>query len=279
LITILSDACSQCFEELKKSNTTTGTISVAPGHQRPMDTKHVRAAATAGRASRPVLHATSFGRSSNKARVQILTEKQQTELGSIATEVTFRRRVNVYHADSPAHSVFIVKDGMVKAFQDLPSGRQRVLAFLFPGDVFGLAENGLYVNSTATVAPTTCFEIPIDALTGMFRRDGELELQFLIKMTHELREAQRQQIILTRRGTRARVAMFLRMLQRRDGTDSSRIELVMSHTDIARYLGLSSESVSRAFARLSREGVVAFPNRHAAQILNRSQFDRLALAA
>jgi len=108
--------------------------------------------------------------------VQILTEKQQTELGSIATEVTFRRRVNVYHADSPAHSVFIVKDGMVKAFQDLPSGRQRVLAFLFPGDVFGLAENGLYVNSTATVAPTTCFEIPIDALTGMFRRDDVANL-------------------------------------------------------------------------------------------------------
>ena len=211
--------------------------------------------------------------------MQILTEKQQTELGSIATEVTFRRRVNVYHADSPAQSVFIVKDGMVKAFQDLPSGRQRVLAFLFPGDVFGLAEDGHYVNSAQTVTPTTCFTIPIDALTDIFLRDSELELQFLIKMTHELREAQRQQIILTRLGARARVAMFLRMLQRRDGRDSSTIELAMSRTDIARYLGLSSEAVSRAFGRLSREGIVAFPSLHVAHILNRSQFDRLALAA
>jgi CRP/FNR family transcriptional regulator len=244
-----------------------------------MDKEHVRAAAASGRARPPVLRATAFGKGKNRAMVQILTEKQQTELARIATEVSLRRGVSVYHADSPAHSVFIVKEGMVKAFQDLPSGRQRVLAFLFPGDVFGLAENGHYVNSVQTVAPTTCFKIPIGALTDTFLRDSELQLQFLIKMTHELREAQRQQIVLTRLGARARVAMFLRMLQRREGNDSSRIELAMSRLDIARYLGLSSEAVSRATARLSRDGIVAFPSLHVAQILNRSQFDRLALAA
>jgi CRP-like cAMP-binding protein len=104
-------------------------------------------------------------------------------------------------------------------------------------------------------------------------------LQFLVKMTHELREAQRRQIILTRLGARARVAMFLRMLERRLGNNSSRIELAMSRTDIARYLGLSSEAVSRAFGRLRREGIVAFPNLHVAQILDRRQFERLALGA
>jgi len=211
--------------------------------------------------------------------VQILTEEQQAQLGSVATELSLRRRVSIYEADSSAHSVFIVKEGMVKAYRDLSSGRQRVLAFLFPGDVFGLAEDGRYVNSTQTITPTTCFKIPFDALTDIFLRDSKLELQFLIKMTHELREAQRQQIILTRLGARARVAMFLRMLQRREGNGSSRIELAMSRTDIARYLGLSSESVSRAFGRLSREGIVAFPSLHVAQILNRSQFDRLVLGA
>src|SRR5262245_27947990 len=241
-----------------------------------MDTKH---AAAPARVLQPALRATSFGTGNKRAMGQILTEKQQADLGSIAREVSLQRKVSVYEADSPAHSVFIVKAGMVKAFQDLSNGRQRVLAFLFPGDVFGLAEDGRYVNSTQTVTPTVCFKIPIDALTDIFLRDSELELQFLVKVTHELREAQRQQIILTRLGARARVAMFLRMLQRRHGNDSSRIELAMSRTDIARYLGLSSESVSRAFGRLSREGIVAFPSLHVAQILNRSQFDRLALAA
>jgi CRP/FNR family transcriptional regulator len=243
-----------------------------------MDTKHVKAAASSPRGSRPLLRATLFGGGNDNAMVQILTEKQQTELASIATEVHFRPRATVYSADSSAHSAFIVKEGIVKAFRDFASGRQRVLAFLFPGDVFGLAENGRYVNAVETVTPTTCFKIPVSALTDMFVRDGELELQFLFKITHELREAQRQQIILTRRDSRGRVAMFLRMLQRRNG-DSSRIELAMSRVDIARYLGLSSEAVSRATARLSREGIVAFPSLHVAEILNRSQFDRLTHAA
>lgn len=242
-----------------------------------MDTNHVRAAADSGRPPRPVLRATPFNGGNNKTLVQILTEKQQIELGRIATEVKFRRGVIVYRAESRADSVFIVKEGMVKAARYLTSGRQRVLAFLFPGDVFGLAEDGEYVNSIQTVMPTTCFKIPIGALTDVFLRDGELELQFLIKMTHELREAQRQQIIVTSLGARARVAMFLRMLERRHGSHSSRIELAMNRSDIARYLGLSAESVSRAFGRLSREGIVAFPTLHLAEIRNRSQFERLAL--
>ena len=211
--------------------------------------------------------------------MQVLTEKQQAALASIAIEVRLRRGVSIYDADSPAHSIFIVKEGLIKAFQDLSSGRQRVLAFLFPGDVFGLAEDGHYVNTLQAVRPTTCFRIPIPALTEMFLRDSELEFQFLVKMTHELREAQRQQIILSHLDARARVVMFLRMLQRHDGNDSSRIEVAMSRADIARYLGLSSETVSRAFARLRDQGVVAFPNLHVAEILNRSEFDRLALTA
>jgi CRP/FNR family transcriptional regulator len=154
-----------------------------------------------------------------------------------------------------------------------------VLAFLFAGDVFGLAQDGRYVNSVKAVTPIICFKIPIGALTDMFLRDSELELQFLIKVTHELREAQRQQLILTRQRAHARVAMFLRMLQRRDMNESSRIELSMSRRDIAQYLGLSGEAVSRAAARLSREGIVAFPRRHVAQILDRSRFEQLALAA
>ena len=211
--------------------------------------------------------------------VQTLTQKQQTALAGIATEVHFKRGVRVYDAGGRAHSVFIVKEGMLKAFQDLADGKQRVHAFLFAGDVFGLAENGHYVNSVQAVMPTACFEIPIDALTDMFLRDSELELQFLVKMTHELREAQRHQIILTHPKAHARVAMFLRMLQRRDAENSSRIELPMSRLDIARYLGLSPEAVSRATARLSREGIVAFPSHHVAEIINRSQFEQLALAA
>ena len=111
-----------------------------------MGTKHRKAAASSPRGLRPLLRAAPFGSGNNKGITQILTEKQQAELASIATEVHFGPRDTVYTADSSAHSAFILKDGMVKAFRDLSGGSQRVLAFLFPGDVFGLAENGRYGN-------------------------------------------------------------------------------------------------------------------------------------
>jgi len=91
---------------------------------------------------------------------------------------------------SVAASIYIVQTGLVKVSQHLSSGREHVLAFLFPGDMFGLAENGRYLNSVATLMRTTVHRIPIGALTDMFRRDGDLELRFLYKVTHELREAQ-----------------------------------------------------------------------------------------
>jgi len=211
--------------------------------------------------------------------VQLLTDKQQAELGTIATEVLLRARAPVYTAGSLAASIYIVQTGLVKVFRDLSNGRQQVLAFLFPGDVFGLAEDGRYVNSVETLLQTMIYRIPIDAVTDMFRRDGDLELRFLYKVTHELREAQRQEIITTRRDAVGRVVMFLQMLEHRNGDNSARIEIPMSRKDVARYLGLSAEAVSRAIARLSRDEIVSFPSLHVAQILNRPRFDQIALAA
>jgi CRP-like cAMP-binding protein len=91
--------------------------------------------------------------------VQILTEKQRTELGSIATEVRLKRGASVYDADARADSVFIVKEGMIKAFQDLANGQQRVLAFLFAGDVFGLAEGGASGRTHALPCSCACSSV------------------------------------------------------------------------------------------------------------------------
>jgi len=210
--------------------------------------------------------------------VQLLTDKQQAELGTIATEVLLRARAPVYTAGSLAASIYIVQTGLVKVFRDLSNGRQQVLAFLFPGDVFGLAEDGRYVNSVETLLQTMIYRIPIDAVTDMFRRDGDLELRFLYKVTHELREAQRRETIVTRRDAVGRVVMFLQTLERRNANNSACVEIPMSRTDVARYLGLSAEAVSRAITQLRRDEIVSFPCLHVARILNRPRFDQIALA-
>ena len=210
--------------------------------------------------------------------MQLLTPRQQQELGRISTELRRPARSKIFDQEAVADSIFIVERGVVKSVRDLPSGKRRVMAFLFPGDVFGLAEGGHYVNSTQAVTDSSICRILREALVETLRRDRELEVQFLCKVTHELRELQRQQIVVTRRDAPGRIAMFLRMLDQQRRKDGNAIDIPMSRSDIAQYLSLSPEAVSRATASLEHDGIVSFPSLHTANVLNRARFERLAAA-
>jgi CRP-like cAMP-binding protein len=183
----------------------------------------------------------------------------------------------VYREGASSDWVFIVASGVLKAYRDLPSGKRRIMAFLFPDDLFGLSEGHHYVNTVQTITPVTLYRFPTDTLLGALRRDPDLEFQFLCKLTHELRKSQRHTVIVSRRDAPGRLTMFLRMLeQHADPRQDSRIDIPMSRSDTANYLGLSLEAVSRACRSLERGGLVDFIGRHMAKILNRSGFEQMA---
>jgi len=228
----------------------------------------------------PGLRAAPFLEAGSIGAARVLTERQRQQLLEIATRVRVPARSVVYREQTAATWIFINTEGVLKTFKDLRSGRRWVTAFLFPKDVFGLAKNGLYVRTAQAITPATLYRIESHALIALLRRDAELQFQFLSKVTHELREAQRQTIVVGRRDAVGRVAMFIQQLECTccDRHNARDIELPMSRSDIASYLGLSLESISRATAKLQRRGIVAFPNRHLARILDRAQFDRLSKA-
>jgi CRP-like cAMP-binding protein len=205
-----------------------------------------------------------------------MTPRQRQRLMAIATRERFPARTIIYREDSPAHDIFINTDGVVKAFRDLPSGRRRIVAFLLQGDLFGLAEGGRYMNTTQTVTPVTAYRVPLEALAALLRRDAELEFLFLCKVTHELREAQRQQIRLGRRDATGRLAMFVGALEAQSPEGGrGGVQVPMSRNDIADYLGLSPEAVSRAGSRLAKQNILAFEGRHLIRIVDRVRFAKL----
>jgi CRP-like cAMP-binding protein len=213
--------------------------------------------------------------------VPLLTSAKREELLQLATRLRLPARMVLYEEQSPARWLFINAHGAVKSFRDLPSGKRRVAAFLFPGDIFGLAENGHYVNATQSITPVTLYRIPLDTLAEVFRHDPELQFAFLCKVTHELREAQRRTITLGRRDAAGRLAMFLMMLRghlRVTDDDPNEIPLVMSRSDIADFLALSLEAMSRASAELERRGLVRFEGRHLARVLDLRRLEKLAAA-
>ncbi|MGH9253797.1 MAG: Crp/Fnr family transcriptional regulator [Vicinamibacterales bacterium] len=228
----------------------------------------------------PSIRAVPFSKSTGGIAVRLLSDRHRRQLAAIATRMRVPARTILYREDSPLSWIFFNSEGVVKAFRELPSGKRSIAAFLFQGDIFGLAENGLYVNTTQAVTPVTVYRIPSDLLTDVLRRDPELEFHFLTKVTHELRKAQHRAIVLGRRDAAGRLATFLTMLEKGllHKTGATSIPVPMSRTDIANYLGLSLEAVSRAARQLTREGIVEFEGRHIAHVVNRARFDTLVAA-
>ena len=211
----------------------------------------------------------------------LLTDRQRQQLIAIATRLRLPARMQIYEEESAAKWLFIVTEGAVKTYRDLPSGRRRIANFLFRGDIFGLAEKGKYLNSAQSLTRVTLYRIALTSLTEAFHHDLTLQYPFLCKVTHELRESQRRAIAISRRDAPGRLAMFLVMLRRHlFGNDSQAdtIPLVMSRSDIADFLGLSREATSRASTELERRGLVHFQRGRTVKIVDDGRLVKLAAA-
>jgi CRP/FNR family transcriptional regulator len=227
----------------------------------------------------PRLQAVPFLPAAGAPLVELLSDAHRRQLTRLATVRIVPARTVIYRADCPAVSVFIIGEGTVKSIRDLPSGRRRIVAFLFAHDLFGLAKAGRYVNTVQTITAARIYALDLHMLTKLFKRDGELQFQFLCKAVHALREAQHHNIIVGRRDAIGRVAMLLHLLLKQDGATGrgyTELQIPMTRSDIANYLGLSLEAVVRACRRLELQGIVAFPDRHRATIIDRRRFEALA---
>ena len=211
----------------------------------------------------------------------MLTDEQRERLAHIGIRVRLPPRMIVYPEGARAHWVFAITEGVVKSYRDLPSGKRSVAGFLFARDLFGLAANGRYVNTTQSVTRVTLFRLPVDALAALLKHDGEMQFKFLAKITHELRESQRRAILVGRRDAAGRLAMFVSLMAERLDclpTGAKIVPLPMTRSDIAGFLGLSLESVSRAAAELERRGLLRFEGQHHARILDPARLGKLAAA-
>ena len=229
----------------------------------------------------PSLGAVPFLKTAAETDTIVLTSRQREQLMQIGIRLRLPARKVIYREGAPADSVFAVMEGTVKSYRELPSGKRALCAFLFPRDLFGLAERGGYVNCTQAVTPVSLYRLSISQLTLLLKRDAELQFQFLAKVTHELRESQRRAVLINRRDAAGRLAMFIELMAaRRDrlAVRQREVPLPMSRTDIADYLGLSLESVSRAAKELRGRGLVKFENPHLVRILDAAGLAEIAAA-
>ncbi|MCB8877398.1 Crp/Fnr family transcriptional regulator [Acidisoma silvae] len=227
----------------------------------------------------PSIFAKPFARSTDPGVVQLLTEDEQAALIAISRVVEFRRHTVIYPEGGRSRFVYNVISGVAETYCLLPDGERRVSSFLFPSDLLGLSENGEYVATAQALTPLTAYKMPFEDLARLVRRDPDLDVVFLCKLCHELRQAERHTVTAIHNDARARVAGFILWLWRSEVTaltDDTTVTLPMLRHDIADYLGLSTEAISRALHQLETGGLIQRRGPRALQLLNIQELRRAA---
>jgi CRP/FNR family transcriptional regulator len=175
-----------------------------------------------------------------------------------------------------ADAVYEMVSGMVRLYKLLPDGRRQVTGFLTAGQLLGLAPEGTCVfNAEAITDVSVCcykraaFERLIDEVPGFARR-------LLAVTSHELHAAQDQMVLLGRKTASEKVASFLLLMAASQRGGETGIDVPMTRGDIADYLGLTVETVSRTLTRLRQDGLIALPNPTRILFIDRKGLETLA---
>lgn len=192
------------------------------------------------------------------------------EIGQLDAAVTQKRPVargaHLYRMNDPAPAMFIARSGSFKSCFLTPQGDEQIVGFHLPGELIGLdgLESGRHSCFVEALETASVCEVPFEKLESLCRILPRMQREMLRLMGREIGEEQRLLLMLGHKSAEQRLASLLSSLAdryARRGLSSSEFHLSMSRQDIANYLGLALETVSRGFAHLQDEGVIAVDRR------------------
>ncbi|WP_441241805.1 helix-turn-helix domain-containing protein [Tardiphaga sp. 768_D3_N2_1] len=172
-------------------------------------------------------------------------------------EFTYKKRSEIYGEKEPAEYVYQVKSGAVRSYKLLSDGRRQIGAFHLVGDIFGLENGGEHRFTAEAIVDTTVRLIKRQSLEIVAENDAMVARNLLSMTTSNLQHAEDHMLLLGRKTSLERVAAFLLEMDKRL-TAADIMALPMSRRDIADYLGLTLETVSRVLSRLHELGTLSF---------------------
>ncbi len=185
----------------------------------------------------------------------------------IGTQMTFGPNEEIFGENEPATYVYKVTKGAVRTAKILSDGRRQIGAFYLPGDIFGLEMGDEHQFSAEAINHATVTMIRRSAVLSLAARDCEAARELWTVTSRELRRVQDHMMLLVK-SAQQRVACFLlEMSERLAATEA--IELPMSRQDIADYLGLTIETVSRTMSQLVSDRAIGLPSSRRIVLRNR----------
>jgi CRP/FNR family transcriptional regulator, anaerobic regulatory protein len=165
----------------------------------------------------------------------------------------------VFWEDDDSASVFEVVEGVLRLCRLTPDGRRGITDFAYPGDLVGLGASDRYADTAEAVTKAQLRRHSRREVLSRSSQSPELSERLFRVMSDALTAAQNRVMVLSRMSAVERVAYFLLEVARKTGTERH-VRLPVSRTDIADYLGLTIETVSRTLTRLKQAGLIALPS-------------------
>ena len=215
----------------------------------------------------------------NMAFCGVLNEQEMPQLLSILQTTTVEPHGPIIDEGEPADYLFNLTEGAVKLYKLLPDGRRQITGFLFEGDFLGIAMNEKYAYSAEAVGQVSLCRFSRRKLERLLDEFPKLEKRLLGMASNELVQAQDQILLLGRKTAQEKIVSFLLNLSDRAvkrAAPASPISLPMGRADIADYLGLTTETVSRTFTNLKRDGYIKLLQGGKVELPDRAELQELA---
>jgi CRP-like cAMP-binding protein len=191
----------------------------------------------------------------------------------IGIPIAYDRNAEIYGEGETADYVYKVITGAVRTYKVLNDGRRQINAFYLPGDFFGLELGDEHSWSAEAVVGSTIALVKRNLVLNAAKRDGDVARQVWSMTAGELDGARNHALLLIKSAQERVAAFLLEMSQRLAGTNS--VELPMGRQDIADYLGLTIETVSRTLTQLENTRTIELVASRVIALRDRSQLSRL----
>jgi CRP/FNR family nitrogen fixation transcriptional regulator len=196
-----------------------------------------------------------------------------TSIELMGAPMPFARNAEIYGENEPAEYLYKVINGTVRTYKVLNDGRRQIGAFYLAGDIFGLEVGTEHTFSAEAIVDCKILVIKRSTVVNLAARETDVARQLWAMTASELQRVQ-DHIMLLIKTAQERVAGFLLEMAKR-APAGNEIDLPMSRQDIADYLGLTIETVSRTLTQLENSAAIAVPSSRRIVLRNRAALTRL----
>jgi CRP/FNR family nitrogen fixation transcriptional regulator len=223
--------------------------------------------------TQPAIRKQSFTKPALQAVPPASAQSVGGPIEMMGATMSFPRNAEIYGEGEPADYIYKVVSGTVRTYKVLADGRRQVGAFYLPGDIFGLEVGTEHTFSAEAIAESKVLVIKRSAVEAMAARNSEVARQLWTLTGCELKRVQDHILLLIQTAQERVVGFLLEMANRASGGNA--VELPMSRQDIADYLGLTIETVSRTLSHLESAAAIEIPTSRRIVLRNRAALSRL----